>query len=59
MFSPNSNYKPVKLIDKKPNQTLTTLFTRNLNDIKYRANGSGRDSYVFDNNGGYSISNLI
>ena len=59
MFSPITNYKPFAQIDNNQNQTLTTLFTRNLNDMKYRASGSGRDSYVFDSNGGFTISNVV
>jgi len=32
----------------------SSQFTRNLYDLKYRGNGSGRDSYIYENNGGFS-----
>lgn len=56
MFSPN-NHKPFVTIEK-PNHLTASQFTHNLHDQKYHVNHGGRDTYIFDNNGGFYNSNM-
>lgn len=58
MFSPR-NSKPMSTFDRRTNQTLNTSFTHNLHDMRYKTNHGGRDSYIQDSNGGFTISNVI
>ena len=47
------SYVPIKGSFIKANNSNSNLsITRNIRDLKYRTNGGGRDTYIYDNNGG-------
>ena len=52
MIGPN-NGLPQNYFDQSGTLS-SSQFTRNLYDLKYRGNGTGRDSYIYENNGGFS-----
>ncbi len=54
MLTNPGRYVPIKgtfFIEHNVNNNLT--FTHNLNDMNYRTNDGGRDSYIYSNNGGF------
>ena len=53
MFGPHK-YEPVVTIGK-PNDLSSAKLTRGLRDIMYHHNGTGRDTFIAHNNGGFSI----
>ena len=57
MFAPKSN-RDQMLSQRRVSDITASMFTRNLYDLKYRAQGTGRDSYIYDNNGGFTCPNL-
>jgi len=53
LYANPGSYVPKNGTFFKPNEETNNLtITHNLNDIHYRANGSGRDGYIYLNNGG-------
>ena len=46
------------LQSRRVSDMTSSMFTRNLYDMKYRAAGTGRDSYIYDTNGGFTCSNI-
>jgi hypothetical protein len=58
MFGPQ-NALPYKTFYKKSDELTKSGFTTNLHDLRYQLNGSGRDTYIFNNNGGFAnVSNV-
>jgi hypothetical protein len=53
MFGPQ-NSLPYKTFYKKSDELTKSSFTHNLHDLRYQLNGSGRDTYIYNNNGGLS-----
>lgn len=39
----------------KSNDMSKSSFVHNLHDLNYHQNGTGRDSYIYENNGGFSV----
>ena len=58
MFGP-SKHSPRKTFANDKDQTTSVNFTRNLHELRFRATGNGRDSYIYSNNGGFSIANKV
>lgn len=51
----HTKYQPMKTFANPHDQNTRTSFTNNLHDLRYKGNGRGRDTYIFNNNGGFSI----
>jgi hypothetical protein len=52
-FGNPGSYVPIRGTFFKKHDSNTNLsITRNIRDLKYKTNGGGRDSYIYDNNGG-------
>lgn len=47
-----------KLQTRRVSDMTSSMFTRNLYDMKYRPGGTGRDSYIYDTNGGFTCTNI-
>ena len=58
MFGP-TKHSPMKTFTDDRNATTHINFTRNLHELKYRASGTGRDSYIYSNNGGFGVQNTV
>jgi hypothetical protein len=50
---------PYKTFYNPHSEMSKSQFNRNIVDVRYKENGGGRDSYIYNNNGGMSISNTI
>jgi len=59
MFSPTNYHPNSSISSKNPTKTLATSFNRNFHDMRWHSNFSGRDSYIQDNNGGFTVSNDV
>ena len=58
VFGPKNN-RPYKLIGVSDELSPTKL-TMNLHNLNYHQNGTGRDSYIYHNNGGYhNVVNMM
>lgn len=57
MFAP-TNYLPFAQTFQRDtigrSRRVSTDFNHNLADVQFRASGSGRDSYIYADNGGFS-----
>jgi hypothetical protein len=53
-----SNSVPYKTFYNPHSEISKSQFNRHIADLRYKENGGGRDTYIFHNNGGMSISNI-
>ena len=58
MFGPKNNL-PFTSIDHKNKEFSPVKFTRTLADTRYHQNDTGRDSYIYDNCGGFTCTNVV
>jgi len=55
MLASNANCVPVRTFADPKSQLSKSAFTYNLSDLRYKRDGLGRDSYIYNSNGGFSI----
>lgn len=62
MFGPTKHY-PVSNafsdFNHKKQATTSINFTKNLHELHFRASGSGRDGYIYQNNGGFGVQHTV
>jgi len=51
----DTNHFPIKTFANPKSQLTKSNFNHNLHDLRYKRDGRGRDSYIFNSNGGFSI----
>ena len=54
MFSPTKHVPQSSTFTDNKNATTSINFTKNLHDMQFRAQGTGRDSYIYADNGGFT-----
>jgi hypothetical protein len=45
--------------NNKKHATTSINFTKNLHELHFRASGSGRDGYIYQNNGGFGSPQTV
>ena len=54
MFASQTKYNSTKGSFHIPNDTTHTNFNRKFADMMYKINGGGRDTYIYNDNGGFN-----
>ena len=55
MFGVNVNkQQPLSNFNSGKKETTVTNYNKNWHDMRYKTNGGGRDTYIYNDNGGFN-----